>query len=202
MPVADTSPESREVVVRIKRSEADGRLVYGEVYAPDRLDTYGEAMSAEDIVTMAHRFMRLDLDRVIDVKHDNKVIEAHPVESFIARPGDPDYAAGAWVLGVRIDDEAVCARVENGEINAFSFESLVVYEDVEVEVEHVRDRVGRTEAALSDPHTHAYFVEIGEDGQVVGGRTSPGPDGHVHPIRRASTTEPAGPDRHHHRYFL
>jgi hypothetical protein len=58
--------------VPIKKTDGEKQIVYGEVYAPYILDTYGEFMTPEDIEVMAHRFMQLDLSKVIDTQHDNQ----------------------------------------------------------------------------------------------------------------------------------
>jgi hypothetical protein len=68
--------------VPIKKTDGEKQIVYGEVYAPYVLDTYGEFMTPEDIETMAHRFMQLDLTKVIDTQHDNQPNGSFPVESF------------------------------------------------------------------------------------------------------------------------
>lgn len=186
--------------VRIVRADGARQIVYGEVYAPYRIDTQGEMMLPEDVELMAHRFLRLDLSRVVDVQHDNTPIRAFPVESFIARPNDPDFTPGAWVVGVKIEDPQVWQAVVDGRINAFSFEAFVFYEEAEVERLYQPDRIGRTERA-QDGHDHLFFVRLDPEDRVLVGATSPGPDGHVHRIVKLSVTEPAA-DGHSHRYFL
>jgi hypothetical protein len=192
------SKTSKTSLTKIVRSDDDRQIIYGEVYAPNRLDTYGEMMVAEDIELMAHRFMRLDLTKSIDVKHDNKPIEAYPVESFIAREGDPDYTAGAWVMGVKVEDAEVWSDIKAGNLNGFSFQAMVTPVQRTVEIEVVRDQVGKTEQ--NDDHEHYYFVQLDENGKVVKGRTSKAADGHWHEIKRGSVTEKT--DSHNHRFFV
>lgn len=184
--------------VQIKRRDDEKQIVYGEVYAPDVLDTYGEYMTAEDIEIMAHRFMQLDLRTAIDTQHDNVPNGAYPVESFVAREGDPDYTPGAWVLGVKIPDGHLWRQVKSGELNGFSFQSLVKPTSVEVEYSVIRDHVGKTES--QSDHDHVYLVELDDIGNVIGGRTSKAADGHFHVITRASRTEES--EGHNHRFFL
>jgi hypothetical protein len=182
--------------VSICKVDAAKKIVYGEVYAPFVLDTYGEFMLPDDIEKMAHRFMRLDLQHVIDTQHDNLPNGSHPIESFIAREGDPDYTPGAWVLGVKVSDE-MWPLVEGGQLNGFSFQSLVKPKEVEVVYSVVRDHVGATEEGLD--HQHVYYVQVDSMGNVVGGKTD-AVQGHSHEIKRASVTEvTAG---HSHRFFL
>ena len=189
--------------VRIKKIDADRRIVFGEVYAPDTLDTYKEFMTAEDIETMAHRFMRLELGQTIDTNHDNEPNGSYPVESFIARKGDPDFTEGAWVLGVKVPDPVIWHKVKRGELNGFSFQALVQPVMVTVERFLVRDHVGQTEPPNDDPegHTHLFFVQLDENGRIVQGFTSV-VEGHDHRIRRGTSTEPGGEDKHSHRFFL
>jgi hypothetical protein len=184
--------------VTAKRFDNEKQIVYGEVYAPNQLDTFGEFMTAEDIEVMAHRFMQLDMRTVIDTQHDNIPNGAYPVESFIARENDEDYTPGAWVLGVKVPDQHLWQAVKKGELNGFSFQSLVKPTSVEVQYTSIRDHVGQTEQ--QDDHYHVFFAELDEIGNVTGGRTSKAADGHFHEISRASTTDwSAG---HSHRFFL
>jgi predicted ABC-type ATPase len=189
------SEETVSKFVTVKRMDMEKQIVYGEVYAPNALDTYGEFMTAEDIEVMAHRFMQLDLSGVIDTQHDQNPNGAYPVESFIARENDPDYVAGAWVLGVKCPGD-VWQRVKSGELNGFSFQCLVKPISVAVESLTIRDHVGATE--LFDDHNHTFFVSVDESGNVTGGVTSKAADGHFHEISKASITD--GP--HHHRFFI
>jgi hypothetical protein len=189
--------EQRQLVVRVKKIDADHRLVTGLVYAPFELDTYGEFMTADDIQLMAHRFMRLDLSTVIDTNHDETPNGSYPVESFIARKDDPDFAEGSWVMTVYVPDDTTWEAVKRGDLNGFSFQCMVRPVDVEIEYSVTRDHVGETEEA--EGHDHAVFVQLDDDGMVVGGFTSTDA-GHSHVIRRASITGEAS--GHNHRYFL
>jgi hypothetical protein len=187
---------------QIKRTNDDERLVYAEVYAPYTLDTYGEFMLPEDIKKMAHRFMKLDLSKTIDINHDNIPTSCYPVESYIARADDPDFTEGAWVLGVHVPDDSIWAAIKRGELNCYSFEAMVRPVNYEVEVNTLREHVGRTKVEKHVDHTHAFFVQVNEVGVIVRGRTSKGPDGHVHDITGPSYTQRAGTDAHSHRFDL
>jgi len=199
-----TGADVRTEIVKIKKIDEERRLIFGEVYAPNRLDTYGEFMTADDIELMAHRFARLDLGEVIDTNHDNIPNGSFPVESFVARAGDPDFVEGAWVLGVKVPDDHIWAQIKKGELNGFSFEAMVQPQDVTIRFKQQRDLVG--EAEDTHGHTHMFFVQVNEAGRVEKGRTSQevGPDGafHDHNISRATITDRGGNDRHVHRFFL
>lgn len=189
----------RDRYVAIKTVDDEKQIVYGEVYAPYVLDTYGEFMLPEDIEQMAHRFMTLDLKSVIDTNHDNVPNGSYPVETFLARKDDPDFTPGAWIMGVKVPEQQVWAKVKSGELSGFSFQALVKPSSYEVDVTVMRDHLGATEAA-DDGHSHMVFLQVDTLGRVTGGATSPGPDGHVHEIKRGTKTETV--DGHSHRFFL
>jgi len=192
--------EARTKVVKIKRTDDDQRIIYGEVYAPHVLDTYGEFMLPEDIKDMAHKFMRLDLGAVIDTHHDEKANGSYPIESFIARKGDPDYVEGAWVLGVKVVEDDVWKKVKSGEINGFSFQALVRTVEMDIEFSVIRDHVGVTYKSGDDDHEHTFYVEVDQQGSIIGGWTDEGPDGVAHQIVRGSVTQVA--NGHSHRFTL
>lgn len=179
------------------------RIIFGEVYAPNKIDAYGWFMEPHEVEKMAHKFMRLDLSKVIDTDHDNVPNGSYPVQSFIARPGDPQFTEGAWVLGVKITDESLWQRVVNGELNAFSMEIYVKKTPAVVQYETVTKQVGYTED--HDDHRHYYYAEIDPTtGRVIGGRTNI-VNGHFHDLSVNSVTDESQGDNkppHTHRYFL
>jgi len=186
-------------IVRIKKADADKQIAYGEVYAPNVLDTHGEFMLAEDIEKMAHRAMKRISEGsfVVDEMHDNEDTGSYLVESFIARKGDPDYTEGAWVIGVKINDTQLWSKIKKGEYNGFSFEGMIQRVETVITVELFKHNIGQTE--ISNNHQHIYFVELNDQGRVVKGITSL-VEGHTHEIKFASVTEKA--DNHTHRYFI
>lgn len=204
--VAQTKRSEGEHIQRmapIRRTDDERREVLAEVYAPWVLDTYGEYMTPEDIRRMAHAFMELDLSTVIDTNHDNIPNGCVPRESFIARAGDPDFTEGSWVLRVYIPDDTIWDQVKRGDLNGFSFEALVQPVMTIVRATVLRDHVGATRSDdVGADHEHKFFVQVNAAGRIIGGATSPGPDGHIHEIRRASYTEAAGEDGHKHRFDL
>lgn len=182
---------------RIVKYDDDQQIVYGEVYAPNVVDSHGEMMTPEEVEKMCHRFLKeCVLAETIDKNHTNKVEDAHPVESFIAR-GHPDYNEGAWVLGVKINDKELWAEVKKGEINGFSFEAYCRKTNAVIVVETIPTSIGETEE--NDGHTHFFVAKIDADGRVVRGRTSTS-NGHSHEIKRGTATELT--DGHRHRIFV
>jgi len=176
--------------------------VFGEVYAPDIVDTDGESMSAEDIQKMAHDFIAKGLVNAVDTDHNREPSGAQVVESFIARKDDPDFREGAWVLGVRMTDGPLWERVQSGDINSFSVDAFVTKIESERELPFPAFFSGNTEGPVqkdAEDHTHAYFLQFGPSGEVVIGRTSE-VKGHSHEIRGGVITEEAA--GHTHRYFM
>lgn len=79
------------LVVKAVGDEPEQRIVYAEVYAPNRPDSDGEYMTAETICKMAHDFARNNRFTQVDCYHDNAITEGVMVTiPFIARKGDPD----------------------------------------------------------------------------------------------------------------
>lgn len=186
--------------VVFKQADKAERLVYAEVYAPNRPDSDGEFMDAEGIRQMCFGFMKtMKLDSV-DSYHNNELVEGCcVVESFVARKGDPDFIEGAWVVGMHVNNDEVWEKIEKGEINGFSMEAMVQKTTVAVEMEIPPVITGKTlKAELSEnDHTHSFFVAYNDDGKFLGGRTDV-VDGHFHSIRRGSVTEKA--EDHAHKF--
>ena len=196
---AEQSAERQSVRVAIKSMNAAERIVTGVVYAPNVLDSHGEFMTAEGVRQMAYDFMAMDFAKAFDVQHDQTAVKMQPVESWIARPGDPEFAEGAWVLSSKIEDDAAWSAVEDGKLNAYSVEIMMVPVAQTVERLVIQNRTGETQPGGDDQHTHFFGVHVGDDGKVTGGATSPGgTDGHVHSISKGSVTDES--DGHTHRY--
>lgn len=181
-------------VVKKDEEGQELHLVYGEVYAPNRPDSDGEYMTAEQIMKMAHDFVRKQRVDQVDQQHDNEAIPGVTVvESFIARKDDPDFIEGAWVVGVHIPDDDTWEKVKKGEINGFSMEAMVVREDKEVELEIPPVVSGVT--SKSEDHVHKFYVTYNGDGKFLGGTTDE-VDGHKHSILAGTITEEVNGHRH------
>lgn len=183
--------------LRVKKLNNEQQVVYGEVYAPNIIDSHGAAMKPEDVQTLAHRFMMDMKNNKIDLMHNNKPTESIAVESFIAREGDPDYTPGAWVLAVKVLDSDLWASIKKGTYNGFSMEAWVNKKTETVQIQIQKHVFGLTEN--NNGHEHAFYVEMNDDGKVVRGITSE-VDGHTHTISISSATEFT--DDHTHRFFL
>ena len=112
----------KEQIVEFKKSDSKKQIVFGEVYVPDVKDTDGNFMTEETIEKMAHDFLKNKRNSQISKSHDGNSDKGCVVESFIAREGDPDFAAGSWVVGVHVPDAKIWKSIEDGELTGFSIE--------------------------------------------------------------------------------
>jgi len=170
----------------LKKLDDELQVVYGEVYAPNVPDAQGDFMTSDEVIKMAHEYMKNGSLTAVDTNHDNKETGSTVVESFIANEGDPIFVEGAWVVGIHVPDPELWAGIKNGELNGFSMEAMVQAEKKIIEFEVPDIIVGTT---LSDDtgHTHEYTVKFDEQGNFLGGSTDV-VDGHVHPIVKATVT--------------
>lgn len=190
--------EKIEKFVRAAKIDAVKRIVYSEVYSPYTLDTYNDMMLPDDIEKMAHEYLRrTDLDQTVDVNHDNVPTGSYPIESFIARKGDPDFTEGSWVVGIKIVDEVVWKRIESGEIGGYSMEIMAKALPYVVTVNLAKSSIGRT--AENEDHSHYFFVKFDDNGNVIGGETSMDA-GHIHKISYGTITDNSY--GHKHRFAL
>lgn len=100
----------------LRQRDPAQRIVVGEVLVPDALDAHGDRIDAATVERAAHRFLA---ERRVGTNHRSFCNVGEVVESFIARPGDPDFAPGAWVLAVRCSPDT-WQKVESGELTGFS----------------------------------------------------------------------------------
>lgn len=185
--------------VKIQRVVGDERYVEGVVYAPNQIDTWKEMMTAEDVKTLAYRFLSdVALAASIDTQHDNQPTTCKPVQSFIAVKDDPrGYPEDAWVLGVKVEDDDLWDKVKKGVISGFSFEAWVTKVPAVVTVEYFPQIVGKTEEV--DGHSHLYVADLDSYGRVIRGWTCDH-NGHSHQIVAGTATEES--NGHSHRFFL
>ena len=182
---------------RIRKTDDELQIVYGEVYAPNVPDVHGEFMTSVEVRKMAHRFMAKGILKAVDTNHDNELNGSMVVESFIARNDDPIFIPDAWVIGMHVPDDIVWKKIKDGEINGFSMEALVHLDERIVELEIPEVLKGSTSDVGG--HTHEFEVRFDGEGNFVGGRTSL-TDGHRHQIHRGTVTEET--NGHTHRYSI
>jgi len=187
---AQSGPEIVHAQYTIAKVAVDEQTVTGQVYAPDTLDAHGHYMTAAELKKVAHRFMANGLATSIDLQHDNKLVDAVIVESFIARPNDPEYEAGSWVATVKINDSNVWKMVKDGQINGYSFEIMTYRDDLNVEIEYQTWYYGFTDPDPHDKHDHPFLVRLDTNGEIVSGQTGLGSNGSpAHPITKSNITE-------------
>lgn len=97
--------------------EATRRIAYAENYVPWEVDFQGEYATEEKVERMAHEFLKRG-GGVKEMHQGWTTSDGSPigyvVESFVARRGDPDFTAGAWVTGTEFHPE-VWSKIVSGE---------------------------------------------------------------------------------------
>jgi hypothetical protein len=189
--------------VQIKKLDSARQMVWAEIYVPMVPDSQGDFMTAAEIEKTAHNFMRGQRMYNVDTEHNLQKNETVVIESFIARQGDPDYQAGAWVVGVHVVDPKVWSMVEKGEINAFSMYGSGTRDDALIEIEIPDDGIIKGDTHDFGGHRHVFNLQFNEDGKVVKGETDEvtvNGVAHKHIIKGGTITEAAA--GHTHRYSV
>jgi len=176
---------------RIIKIDLDQQLVMGVVYSPWILDSHGHYMSDTEVEKTAHAFLMAGRQNQVDVMHDNRVINAMVVESYVDRIGSADIPAGSWVATTKVHDKQVWDRIKNGELNGYSMEIMSYMVKHKAEITFDAWVLGETQPDPFDGHTHIYLVKMDDKGNLERGFTSKnGPDNHRHTISRLSVTDP------------
>jgi hypothetical protein len=193
--------DQSEVLVRPVSVTPDGQyeqVVMAELLVPDVPNVYGDIYTREAIKEFVYAYAMQP--HGLDVEHDNvdvKNTQLVVVESFIARPGDPDFIEGSWVIGMKILDPDLWQKVLAGELNGYSFQAICQMEPVVIQ--NLRDRqvVGVTEPHWEDGHVHDYLIVTDSFNRPIAGGTGV-TNGHSHTISTHTITDVA--DDHLHRY--
>lgn len=189
----------------LQRADVQGfeRIAWAEVLVPETPNVFGDYWSPEAIREAAYAFMKagFGINVGIDVEHDNVDVSGSVkvVESFIVRPGDPDFIEGSWVVAVYIGDDALWQQVLDGEINGFSYEALVQFLPGLLTYTEPGWRSGVTEPDPTDGHTHEFLVQVDNVGRATTGGTSD-TNGHMHTISGSTVTDEAA--GHVHRFNI
>lgn len=109
----------------VRLIKANGKLhrLYGIVYAPDAVDAQGDWTDAETIRKAADEWMRAGRAMQVDREHEFEPVAAFVAESWLIRAGDPLFPTereGAWAVGIQIEDDALWAAIEAGEVEGLS----------------------------------------------------------------------------------
>lgn len=185
------------------KSESE-RIVSGEVYSPYDVDTDNEAMTPEEIRSMAFRFLSEGRVHKIDTMHNQQESGAVVVESYIAKKGDPDgFDEGAWILTVHVSPDELWNSVQKGELNCFSFSGDSFSFELDTEVVVPVHAKGETELSLPEapfpPHSHPIDLSFNENGRILPTATGDVLN-HSHQVTKESATRSAL--GHSHRIIL
>jgi hypothetical protein len=181
---------------QFRKFDEEKQIFFAEVFAPGVPDSQGDYMTENEIEKMAHDFMRTGNMRGIDREHDQNAVHGDCIiESFIARPGDPDFIPGAWVVGIHMPDPMQWAMVKNGTYNGLSMDGDAerIAKDITLDVP---ERLGG-KTSVNMNHCHSFVVGYGPNGEFLGGQTDV-VNGHSHRISRGTVTDEA--DGHTHRF--
>jgi len=121
---------SIEIQVKIAKAVTEGEehFVWSPVYEPNIEDAHGEKMTAKEIEKAADKFLE-NLKKVeesgIDNQHSFKAEEGLLVaQSFVAQDDMEMFGEtitkGTWMMKVRILDDEIWEKIENGEITGLS----------------------------------------------------------------------------------
>lgn len=186
---------------RITKIDEDQQLVTGVVYSPWVLDSHGHYMTESEVEKTCHAFLMQGRQDQVDVMHDNRVINAMVVESYIERTGTDDVPAGSWVATTKVQDASAWRRIKNGELNGYSMEIMSYMIQHKAEITFDAWVMGETQPDPFDGHTHLYLIKMDAKGNIEKGFTSyGGPDNHRHTISRMSVTDPY--NKTTHRYII
>lgn len=106
----------------IKKSE-EKRMVYGIVYPVNKVDSQGDYSTAPEIEKAAYDFMKDLRVQNVDTGHNFDKAGAFVAESWLIKANDslfPEAPMGSWAVGIRVEDDALWARVMKGEFRGLS----------------------------------------------------------------------------------
>jgi hypothetical protein len=140
----------KEHVVAISKVDSENRIVYGVVLDPYIVDSQGDHMTPSDVEKTANDYM--ENYRNIGLFHAGKAPSCIPVQSWLVpypsredyalamsdKPhrilmmpfGDSEIPSGCWVLGTKVNDDALWQKVQSEELNAYSIGGYGEREDM------------------------------------------------------------------------
>jgi len=128
--IAKSATSAARVIVPITKTDAVKKLAVGVVYQPNTPDQDGDMATAEEIEKAAWSAMK-NQAVVNKTAHGSEPVKAFIAESYIAKAGDPDkFPEGAWAVAVKVEDDALWAEIEKGDLAAFSMGGVAAREPV------------------------------------------------------------------------
>lgn len=179
------------------------QVILCELLVPDVPNSFGDIYTRESIREFAYEYARqgygIDIDHSEeDVRNKDLVV----VESFIARPGDPNFIEGSWVVGMKVLSDDVWQQVLDGELNGFSFQAECLMTPITITNLRNRQVSGVTEPDPVDGHAHTFLVLLNALNKPISGGTGT-TNGHSHRIsvhtQTARAIDASGRE-HLHRY--
>ena len=182
---------SNKQILTIQKAVEDEQVVYCMVYRVNQVDAHGDAMTKEEVKTLAYSFLKqYDIKNRIDTNHDGESNGSYPIESWIVKEGDPIFTnpkdVDGWAIGIKVPNIEIWKMIKVGKINGVSFEALARKSYSLVEVSGSAEFYGET--SEYEDHNHFFVVKLDEKGKVVAGVTSYDA-GHSHQIYSGTATE-------------
>jgi len=118
--IAKAADGAPRIEVPIRKTDPVKKIAVGVVYEPDKPDADEDTATAEEIEKAA--WSALKNQAVVNKKdHGSDPVGAFLAESYIVKAGDPDeFPQGAWAIVIKVEDDALWAEIEKGELSAFS----------------------------------------------------------------------------------
>ena len=114
-------------VAVLHKLDDEERLIAGPVLIPDTFDTQDDIATPLEIRKAAHRFLlRLNEETRMGIMHKSFPDGVRLVESYVVPEGNTitlgadTYQPGTWLIVVKVLDDEIWSRVQEGELTAFS----------------------------------------------------------------------------------
>lgn len=116
------------VLVRFQKFDDAERLIIGPLLIPETFDKQDDIVTPIEVRRGAHRFLTRMIggDAKLGVMHSKFPDGLELVESYVVPTGntidvgDETYSEGTWLVVVRILDDEIWRRVQEGELTGFS----------------------------------------------------------------------------------
>jgi len=102
------------------------RIVYGPVLIPDEPDTDDDVVTAEQIETVAHKFVEEygNIDLMHSLNNVGRLVESYILPYDLKVDDDTVIPEGSWMMGVRVTDDNAWQAVKDRKLGGFSIMAL------------------------------------------------------------------------------